>query len=219
MPLENLQRQVAAVVLAAAAEHGFALAGGCALIAHGLTDRLTEDIDLFTDDERGVQAATQAVEDGLRAAGFRAERQDKTGGLADVFPGMGDGLAEWIITAPDGRQVTVQMSYFERGRKPVLMDVGPVLDLDDVVAGKVVALASRAAERDYLDVAAAIGRGYQVSQLIRLAGELDPGLTHGEFSDAGRRLDRLGDRAFARYGLSPADVARLRMQLAGWPRS
>lgn len=62
MPLGDLHRKVAAVALRAAAPHGFALAGGCALIAHGVIDRLTEDVDLFTDRERGVEAAASAVE-------------------------------------------------------------------------------------------------------------------------------------------------------------
>ncbi len=141
MPLDHLHHEVAAIALRAAARYGFALAGGCALIAHGVIGRLTEDVDLFTDHEHGVQAAAGAVESGLRAAGFEAERQDKSAGLTDVFEGMGEGLAEWIITAPGGRQMMLQMSYFDRGQQPVIMDIGPVLDLDDVVGGKVCALA------------------------------------------------------------------------------
>jgi len=35
MPVSELHRQVAAVALGAAAEHGFALGGGNALLAHG----------------------------------------------------------------------------------------------------------------------------------------------------------------------------------------
>ncbi len=143
MPLEDLQRQVAAVVLTAAGRYGFALAGGCALIAHGVVSRDTEDVDLFTDDESGVQAAASSVEASLRAAGLTAVRRDKTAGLADIFPGMGEGLAEWVITGPAGEQMLLQMSYFERGRQPVIMDIGPVLDLEDVLAGKAMALASR----------------------------------------------------------------------------
>ncbi len=132
---------------------------------------------------------------------------------------MGEGLAEWIITAPGGRQMMLQMSYFDRGQQPVIMDIGPVLDLDDVVGGKVCALASRAAERDYVDAAAALERGYTIGQLIGLARALDPGLTAEDFADAGRRLDRLDDAAFARYRLSPKDVARVRERFAAWPRS
>ena len=50
-------------------------------------------------------AAADAVEAALRDAGFDANRQDKTGGLADIFEGMGEGLAEWIITAPAGERM------------------------------------------------------------------------------------------------------------------
>jgi hypothetical protein len=111
------------------------------------------------------------------------------------------------------------MAYFDRGHQPVLMDFGPVLDLDDVLGGKVVALASRAVERDYIDVAAALARGYSVAQLTGLALALDPGLTAEDFADAGRRLDRFGDDRFARYGLTPQDVTRLREQFTAWPRT
>jgi hypothetical protein len=219
MPLEDLQQQVAAIVLRAAKRYGFALAGGCALIAHGVIDRRTEDVDLFTDRETGVEAAAAAVEASLETAGFHIGREDKNAGLADVFPGMGEGLAEWIITAPNGAQVRLQIGYFDRHHPPVTMDIGPVLDLSDVMAGKVVALASRAAERDYIDTAAALGRGYDVAELISLARDLDPGLEDRDFAEAGDRLDQMTDRAFARYGLNPADIAVLRKRFAGWPRS
>ena len=156
MPVSELHWRVAGIALRAAAGHGFALGGGNALMVHGIIDRRTEDVDLFTDEESGVAAAAEAVEAALRTAGFQAERQDKTAGLADVFYGMGEGLAEWIVVAPGGSQMMLQMSYFDRGRKPVIMDFGPVLDLEDVVGGKVCALASRSYERDYVDTAAAL---------------------------------------------------------------
>jgi hypothetical protein len=41
MPVSDLHRQVAAVALAAAREHGFALGGGNALLAHGVISRPT----------------------------------------------------------------------------------------------------------------------------------------------------------------------------------
>ena len=219
MPVSDLHREVATVALRAAARHGFALGGGNALIAHGVIDRPTEDVDLFTDRERGVPAAAAAVEASLREAGFTVEGQDQTAGLGEVFEGMDEGLAEWVITAPDGREMMLQMAYFDRGRQPVLMEFGPVLDLDDVLGGKVAALAGRAAERDYIDVAAALARGYSVAQLTGLAVTLDPGLTAEDFADAGQRLDRLDDDRFARYGLTPEDVTRLREQFAAWPRT
>jgi Nucleotidyl transferase AbiEii toxin, Type IV TA system len=217
MPVSELHARVAAIALGAAARHGFALGGGNALLAYGLISRPTSDVDIFTDHEDGVAAAADAVEAALHAAGFGAERVDKTAGLADVFYGMGEGLAEWTITAPGGETMALQMAYFARAREPLVMEIGPVLDLEDVWSGKVIALASRAYERDYLDVAAALER-YTPAQLIALARRLDPGLTGSDFADAGRRLDRLSERRFTEYGLAPADVARLRERFASWPR-
>lgn len=114
MPVSDLHRRVASVALQAAAGHGFALGGGNALLAHGVIARPTQDVDLFTDHEHGVEAAAGGVEAALRAAGFSTDRQDEVAELADIFPGMGEGLAEWIITDPDGGELTLQMAFFDR---------------------------------------------------------------------------------------------------------
>jgi Nucleotidyl transferase AbiEii toxin, Type IV TA system len=218
MPIDELQREVATIALRTAARHGFALAGGNALIAHGIIDRPTDDVDLFSDQETAVTAAAEAVEAALREAGFEAERRDQTGGLEEIFYGMGEGLAEWVITAPGGQQTMLQMAYFDRTRGPVTMDVGPVLDLEDLAGSKVCALASRVEPRDYIDTAAALQR-YDVGQLISFARRLDPGLEDRDFADAGAQLDRMPDGVFTRYGLTPEDVTRLREEFAAWPRS
>lgn len=217
MPLGELHKRVAMAALRAAAGHGFALGGSNALIAHGLIQRPTLDVDLFTDQEHGVEAAADAVEAALTAAGFGVERRDKTAGLSDIFYGMGEGLAEWLITAPGGEQVALQMAYFDRGSQPVVMEFGPVLDLEDALGGKVAALASRSYERDYWDTSVALQR-YTPEQLIDFARRLDSGLQAEDFADAGRRLDRMADEAFADLGLTDHDIATLRARFAGWPR-
>jgi hypothetical protein len=97
MPVSTFHGQVATIALRAAAPHGFALGGGNALIAHGIINRATQDVDVFSDVQGGVEAAADAVEAALRDAGFGTERRDKTAGLADIFDGMGEGLAEWIV--------------------------------------------------------------------------------------------------------------------------
>jgi hypothetical protein len=157
---------------------------------------------LFTDRESGVTSAAAGVEAALRGAGFGADRQDKTAGLGDIFYGMGEGLAEWIVTAPGGRQMALQLAYFERANSPVVMEFGPVLDLEDALAGKVAALASRAYERDYSDVAAALDH-YSVSELIGFAKRLDPGLADEDFADAGR-----ASTSSATVGSRPPESAR-----------
>jgi hypothetical protein len=218
MPVSDLHRRVASVALEAAAEYGFALGGGNALLAHGVIARPTQDVDLFTDQEHGVEAAAIGVEAALRAAGFRADRQDEVAELADIFPGLGEGLAEWIVTDPDGGELTLQLAFFDRISEPVAMEIGPVLDLEDVVGGKVCALASRIEPRDYADTARILER-HSPDELITLARRLDPGLTAQDFAEAGQRLDQIDDSAFARYGLGPNEVAVLRARFAIWPRS
>jgi hypothetical protein len=217
MPVREFHRKVAAIVLRAAAPHRFALAGGNALIAHGITERPTQDVDIFSDEQGGVAAAAETVEAALIRAGFDAERRDTAGGLEDIFYGMGEGMAEWVVTEPGGEQMMLQMAYFDRTRKPVIMEFGPVLDLEDVVGGKVCALASRAEPRDYVDTAAALER-YTIEEMIAFARRLDPGLTDQDFADAGQRLDRWGDGVFGPFGLGPQDVAMLRKRFAAWPR-
>ncbi len=69
-----------------------------------------------------------------------------------------------------------------------------------------------------MDTAAALGQ-FTIEQLIGLAKHLDPGLTDRDFADAGRQLDRMPDGLFARYGLSPADVATVRDRFKAWPRN
>ncbi|MDG4770948.1 nucleotidyl transferase AbiEii/AbiGii toxin family protein [Solwaraspora sp. WMMD792] len=45
---------MARLALGVAQRHGFALAGGHALIAYGVVDRPTEDVDLFTDQSGSI---------------------------------------------------------------------------------------------------------------------------------------------------------------------
>lgn len=131
---------------------------------------------------------------------------------------MGDGLAEWVITAPEGQQLVLQMAYFDRSTRPVTMDLGPVLGIEDVIGGKACALASRAEPRDYIDIAAALSN-YTVTQIIAFARRLDAGLDDRDFADAGTRLDHWGDHIFAAYGLTTTQITALRQQLASWPRN
>jgi hypothetical protein len=59
---------------------------------------------------------------------------------------------------PD-RPYKVELAANWRYLAPVMMDIGPVLHIDDVVAGKMSALFTRAKPRDFLDVDAALVTG------------------------------------------------------------
>ncbi|MEV5744763.1 nucleotidyl transferase AbiEii/AbiGii toxin family protein [Microbispora rosea] len=50
--MDDFHRRLATIALRVAADHGFALAGGYAVQAHGVLERPSEDIDLFTSSVR-----------------------------------------------------------------------------------------------------------------------------------------------------------------------
>ncbi|NMO56258.1 nucleotidyl transferase AbiEii/AbiGii toxin family protein [Actinoplanes sp. TBRC 11911] len=201
------------MALTVATKHGFVLGGGVAWLVNGLVDRPTEDVDLFTDTAGGVQAAAGEVTAALTEAGYRVVREEGD----DLFAGMSADIQEFLVAA-DNRALRLTLCRLDRQRAPVVMDVGPVMHLDDLVATKVAALVNRREVRDYIDVAAALER-YPLTQILALARTADPALDPEDIADAGRYLDRLDDARFALYGLTPADIATLRQRLANWPRS
>ena len=224
MAFDDLHRHVARIALKAVGrKYEVALAGGNALMVHEVVSRHTEDVDLFVRRLANVSAAASEIEAALQSAGYTTQRIDAAaaGELGDFWPDMGEELAEWEVTAPDGEHtVQVQAAYFETLEDPVSVPgLGPVLALDDLAGWKTVALANRMMARDYIDIAALLKR-YTVGQLISLALERDPGLQEADFADAGLQLDRMRDGRLTALlpGLGGEDVGWLRNQFAAWPR-
>jgi hypothetical protein len=203
---------VARIALGVADKHGFVLGGGVAWLVNGLVQRPTEDVDLFTDTADGVSAAAGEVAAALGAAGYTVARE----ATDELFAGMEDSLREFLV-ADGGRALRLTLCRLDRHRAPVVMDLGPVMHLDDLVATKVAALVGRREVRDYIDVAAALER-YTVDQVLALARAADPGLDDEDVADAGRYLDRLDDARFAVYELDAAAIAEVRRRLRAWPR-
>ena len=212
MGVDAFYAEVARIALAVATKHGFVLGGGFAWLVTGLVQRPTEDVDLFTDTAGGVAAAAGEVARALTAAGYRVVREEGD----ELFAGMAEDLQEFLVAGPD-RALRLTLCRLDRRRAPVVMELGPVMHLDDLVATKVAALVNRREVRDYIDVAAALER-YPLPRVLDLAHAADPALDPEDVADAGRYLDRLDDARFALYGLTPAEIAALRERLAGWPR-
>ena len=210
--LDAFFSDVARVALAVADKHGFVLGGGVAWRVNGLVQRPTEDIDLFTDTAGGVAAAADEVRAALGAAGFTVSREEED----ELFAGMAADLREFTVT-DDGRALRLTLCRLDRHRTPVVMDLGPVMHLDDLVATKVAALVNRREVRDYIDVAAALQR-YPLERILHLARADDPALDPEDIADAGRYLDRLDDARFGVYGLDAGQIIDLRDRLKTWPR-
>lgn len=215
-------RQVAQIILSAASEYLVALGGANALLVHKVTDRPTQDVDVFFGKTEDLADATPAIEAALLAAGYGVASVDNAAGLADIWEDAGEGLAEWEVTTPDREHVVqVQAGYFEVLAKPVTVKgIGPVLALDDIAGHKACAMASRTAARDFVDIAALqeYRKKYRWAKLIELARERDPGLELADFADAIRRFDRMADDRFASLLPKGRDAEWLRQHFKDWPR-
>lgn len=208
--MEPVHLRLAQIGLQVAGRYGFALAGGYAVQAHGILERPSEDIDLFTAWERRSDFATavDAVIGAYRTSGYTVEvtQQFETfARLAVTDPGEPD------------RPYKVELAANWRALPPVIMDIGPVLHADDVVAGKMSALFTRAEPRDFLDVDAALQTGrYTRQQLLELAEQTDAGFDRKILADLFAMLQRYPDRRFAAYGTDPQDITAMRTRFAHW---
>jgi hypothetical protein len=205
--VDPFKAAVIELALRAAAAHGFALAGGNALAAHGLLSRPTQDIDLFTPVADGTSQVIDAVQAALAAGGYAVH----------VVRAAEDGDFAELHVSRDGQTSQLDLGRDWRAHDAVPLEVGPVLHLDDAVGSKTTALLGRALPRNFIDVAAALDR-YTRRQLLELAFTRDRGLRVADAALAARQLDRLDDVQFLPYQLSGQDVDALRDRFSSWPR-
>jgi len=207
--MEPRHERIARIALAAGARYGLALAGGYAIAAHGMGNRPSGDVDLFTSwQHRGeFPDLTAAVISALETSGFKAD----TVMSAETFARL------TVTDLADGTEEKIELSVDWRAHDPVQLDIGPVLHADDAVANKVCALFGRALPRDFLDVDAAITTGrYTREQLLELAANADHGFDRLVFADALGALTQITDAAFAEYNVEPSMVADMRHRFAQW---
>ena len=208
-PTAQQQDYVTAVHLAAIGESGFALAGAGAIRAHGLTDRPTQDIDLFggptvTADDFSV--VLQRGEDALRAAHYTVTRVRE-------FPLF----TRMRVTSPDGAMLDVDFAINWRADPPVQMSVGPVLSERDAVAGKLSAVYSRGEVRDFLDLDAIRTSGrYTDPELIALGHEHDDGFDAAMFAQQLSRVIHIYPSEAAEYGITEQALDNMKRRIMNW---
>lgn len=209
--LDPLQAEVARIALAAAG-HGFALAGGqradCARDPRAAHRRRRP----VHHRRRWPRAGGSGVITALTDAGYTVRRTGPTGAGGDYVQ-----LVVADNRAGAGREVLLELARDWRAHPPVALEVGPVLDLVDALAAKVIAMVSRGLPRDFIDVAAVLP-GRSRDELIALALAHDPGLPPEDFVLAVRRLDALPDDVFTDYHLDAEHIDQLRRRFDDWPR-
>ena len=87
----ELQRQVTHAALDALHEHPFALAGSGAIREHGFIQRLSHDVDLFSNDPTSFGAAVDALDAELTARGFTGDQIRRYESFAQLRVTTADG--------------------------------------------------------------------------------------------------------------------------------
>ncbi len=166
--LSPLQEYICRLVGGLPETESVVLAGGGALIVHGVVDRATTDLDFFSADVTDIRPAAEAVRTALESAGLQVDIQ--RGGAVFVRLSVSDG----------DDQTAIDFGPSRRAYPPIHVKTGQVLALEDLAGDKMAALFSRAAARDFVDVYALSARFSRV-ELYTLAKD----------KDAGFSLDRL----------------------------
>ena len=190
------------------ADADFALAGSGAIREHGMTQRPTNDIDLFT----VMQAATRfpnAV--GNLVEHLTANNYDVTVERAS------SSFAQLSVTPPHGAPLSVDLAIDWRAHTPVRLDIGPVLDLADAVGNKLSALYSRSYPRDYLDVDAIRStRTITDARLIELLQERDAGFDEAFFAECLSGASDISLPQVAAYGINGPQLHALQQRFRAW---
>jgi hypothetical protein len=209
--VDQHHRRITRIALQVSAEYGFALAGGYAVSAHGMGNRLSSDVDLFTDWQRrgDFPRAVDAVIGAMESHGYDVTEVVRSETFARLL------LSD--TSRAEDEPDKLELSADWRAHQPVLLSVGPVLHPDDAVANKMCALFGRAQPRDFLDVDAAIqSKRYTRERLLELAAGADAGFDRALFADALASLRSVTDTAFEEYGIDPADLAAMRLRFDSW---
>lgn len=208
---EDLQRKLTAAALSALDGRAFALAGSGAIREHGMVDRLTHDVDLFTNDPdpAAFESAVDHLANEMKRVGHNVEQVRRSPQFAQLR----------IIT-PEGRSVDMDLAVDWREKEPVALSIGPVLSLEDAVGSKLSALYTRNEARDYIDVDSirASGRFTDV-ELIDAAMERDVGFDVEMFSQQLDLIDRIEPRRFEEYGIDVVQLDAIKDRFTRWAAS
>ncbi|WUD70757.1 nucleotidyl transferase AbiEii/AbiGii toxin family protein [Streptomyces sp. NBC_00510] len=206
MNLDPLHRRLLADVLTIGSPYPLVLTGGYAVQAHGLVQRLSQDLDVATDNNDPMDQIAATVTAGLRDRGWQV-RVVETDPLA----------ARLTVTDPDsGEECELEILKEVLTHPAVITEHGRVLSLEDVVGTKVRALADRGIARDLIDVRAAAHLWSSI--------ELEAlGRRHArdafDLEDLLARLggaDWIDDTEFAAYGLTEPAISELRRWAQRW---
>ncbi|MGW1158816.1 nucleotidyl transferase AbiEii/AbiGii toxin family protein [Streptomyces sp. NPDC002513] len=206
MSLPAPHRRLLADVLAVGAPYPLAIAGGYAVLAHGLVDRPSRGVDVATQSPEPMEDIAAAVRAGLAERGWLVRSLE-----ADPLS------ARLVVADPAGGEKT-ELNVLKEvlWRPPVFTKLGLALSLEDTVGTKVRALADRGFARDLIDVHAASDRWSrpELEELGRRHARDTLDLTDLQARLAG--VEWVDDREFVVYGVGGDALAELRRWAQEW---
>jgi len=168
VPLSNGQERAAAILLSASGSR-MALGGGGALIAHGLVDRDSEDLDAFIDSREDFRTVASRLRAAFAGANYEISDNDSLGDPSQILT--------WYVrprkTSTRGRPT--QPLKIQLLRDPIILDpvpgrYGPMIDPVELGAQKLTVIYEDARPRDYDDLAR-IATHYRLDRIIEVADE------------------------------------------------
>ena len=178
--LSDLQQRIAECLTRLDEAESFVLAGGAALIAHGLVDRPTRDLDFFSTEPANVDLLLPVLEEALRNESLIVTREQVASGFARLI----------ITDEQSSEQTRVDLAADARLLPPEGTEYGQLLSAHELAVDKVLAIFGRAEARDFIDLAA-LEPDHGLLGLCQLATEKDLGFQIDVFCEMLRRFGRL----------------------------
>ena len=195
------QREIVRLFFSMPDSHGFVLVGGAALVALGLTDRPTEDVDFFTSDAARISHAVAAFTDATTNEGWSVEL------------GRGSATFQRIFLTRRDTHLSVDIAHDTAALRPLVeSDLGPTFDPLEHAARKALAVFDRAEARDFVDLYR-LSTLFTKAEILALAQELDLGFDERVFGQSLRSISRFRDNALP---CEPADASIVRSFANDW---
>lgn len=182
--LSLFHRKVLGVFASIEESRAFYFTRAMALSAYHLHHRLSEDIDMFCPEENLIPIMAVKFSEALTSQGIKVETVRSFGSF-------------WEGILKEGKEeIRFQLAYDTQFRLGDLSEKDGIYihGLDDLAAGKMLALFARSEERDFIDVYFLVRENkYTVEQLVELARRKDPGMDDYYLALAFEQVERLPD--------------------------
>jgi hypothetical protein len=180
--LTKFQIEVANSFMDLDSKNYFVLAGGGALLVHGISNRPTQDLDFFTTNPNFI------IELGLNNLVTLAKQKSWT--IETVV--KSDSFLRVVVSGDESLVVDLARDS-AMILEPVQTKIGLTLDPLELAGRKLLALYDRAAARDFVDIHA-LSLHFERDQMVSMALRIDAGFDLSVLAEMFRTIERFDSR-------------------------